>query len=152
MIGIGLAFILATTLAAAEPPPPPVNITVTAVHATHEKRAEKFFDPGIEGLRSAVADLEFDTYKKIRRETLRAPFNRDTTLELTPKYTLAITPISKESKNQIRVKVCVQMPPRAPGARPVNALDTTLLISPGKQVKLRGLKLDPGELVIILSL
>jgi hypothetical protein len=44
------------------------------------------------------------------------------------------------------------MPPREEGGKPVNAVSTTLVIGPGKQFKLRGLKNEDGELVIVISL
>jgi hypothetical protein len=148
----GLGFVIAATLAGAEhDQPPPVRLSVTAVRATLEHRPARYFDPGLESIRNAVADLEFDTYRTITVETVSAPYKRETTLPLTPRYTLSITPLSREPRGDVRLNVSILMASRQEGGRPINALATTVVTGPGKPFKLRGLRLDQGELVVVLA-
>jgi len=131
--------------------PPPVSISVVAVHATTEGGAKQF-GPGLEGVRSALADLEFDRYRKLGAATLSAPFNKESSLDLGSGYSLCVTPLSRERNGQVRISLMVQMASKAADGRPVNAVSTTIMIGSGKQFKLRGLKMDQGELVVVMSL
>lgn len=132
--------------------PSPVHLTMVALHATNEHRGVKQVDPGLEEVRDAIADLDADTYRKVKAAEISAPFNQETRAEINAKYTLCITPLSREADNHVRMNVCVQMAAKNPGETPVNAITTTVTMGPGKQFKLRGLKMDKGELVVVISL
>lgn len=136
----------------AQPALPPVRVNVVAVQASRENRGLRYFERGLDDIRGAVADLEFDTYRKLSSATFPAAFNEETRFEISPKYTLCITPLSREPTGQVRLTVNVQLTSEHHRNKPVNALTTTLSIGRGKQVKLRGLKLDVGELVVLISL
>ena len=133
-------------------PPSLVSVRIVTMQATLEDRPSKLFDPEVEGMRAAVSDLEFDTYRTLNITTVSSQLNDETQIQLTPKYTLYVTPLSRERNGHVRVSVRVEMPPREEGGKPVNAVSTTLVIGPGKQFKLRGLKNEDGELVIVISL
>ena len=130
--------------------PPPISISVVAVHATTEGGAKQF-DPGLEDVRPALEDLEFDRYRKLSAATVSAPFNKESPVDLGSGYTLFVTPLSRERNGQARISVKVWVESKEAGGRPVNAVATTIMIGPGKQFKLRGLKMDPGELVVVMS-
>ena len=135
-----------------KPEPPPVHVSVVAVYASLENRKEKDFGPDTAGIESAVADLAFDTYRKVKTALLRAPFREETRLPLTPKYTLCVEPLSRGKTGQVRLNIRVTMPPRKKGQKPIAVIATTVVTGPGKQFKLRGLKHGRGELVVVLSL
>jgi hypothetical protein len=131
--------------------PPPISISVVAVHATTQGGAKQF-DAGLESVRAALADLEFDRYRKLSAAVVSAPFNQESSVDLGSGYSLFVTPLARERNGQTRINVKVQMASKEAGGRPVNAVATTIMIAPGKQFKLRGLKMDPGELVVVMSL
>jgi hypothetical protein len=131
--------------------PEPVKISVVVVHATKED-GKKQYDASLDKVRPALADLEFDRYEEIRSVKMTAPFNEETIFDLTSGYKLCVSPLSREQNGQARINLKVQLDPKEPGGPPVNALNTTIAIGPGKQFKLRGLTLDRGELVVVISI
>ena len=148
---IHLALIVGVAIAQAdEGRPPPVKISVVVVHATKEGGAKQF-DPSLEKVRSALADLEFDRFEEIRSVKMTAPFHEETVFDLTSGYKLCVSPQSRESRDKVRINLKVQMDPNEPGGPSVNALSTTIAICPGKLFVLRGMTVARGELVVVIS-
>ena len=143
-------FITSVTLLAAAPNDA-VVVSFWAVQATHEGQNPKHFDPGLEAIQGAVADLPFDTYRKVQAAEKKLAFGSENRLALDARYTLVLKPIAKEPDGRIRMDIRVEMAPQNPQDKPVTALSTRMALSPGKQTKLGGFKLDRGELVIVLS-
>ncbi len=130
----------------------PVNLTVVAVHATREHAGRKRLDPGLDVVKTALADLDFDTYHTVKTTELSVRMRQSARVELNTKYTLDITPKERNADRHVRMDLRVEMVPKRAGAPPVNAITTTVTMPPDKQVKLRGLKMDEGELVVVISL
>lgn len=134
------------------------RVDVVAVHAFSQGRGEKVYDRELEGLKDALEDLDYDTYLLLSSKTLRVKMGEEATYEINSRYKLCVEPLSQERSGQTRLSVRVEMTPKRPPERagqerkPVNVIKTTLLISPDKKLKLRGLKLDRGELVVVLML
>lgn len=133
------------------PPPPPVTVSVVAVHATSEGGA-KHFDPGLENVRRALDETGFDRYRKLSAATMACPFEQESSIDLGSGYALLVTPLSRERNGQVRMHIRLRMDTKPPRTQPLNAVDTTIAIGPGKQFVLRGLKMDHGELIVVLSL
>lgn len=154
MIFASFLITLATCLAKpnTDVTPPPTNIDVYAVYATHEPGDKTYFDPGLDPIRNAVADLGFNHYKKLEAKTITATFNKETEISVNPRYTLCIEPLNKDDDGRIRLNVRVAIAPRFEHEPPRNAVQTTIVMAPGSQFKFRGLKMDQGELVLILAL
>lgn len=129
-----------------------VRVDVVAVHAFSENRGAKVYDKDLQDIKEALSDLEFDTYRKLSSTTLRAALNDEASYKINSKYTLYVKPLSREASGQVRLSIRVQMAAKDPAGKPINAVATTLSISPDKKLKLRGLKLDNGELVVVLLL
>jgi len=150
LLGLGIA-LLTLTGAAEESRPRPVIFSMWAVQATREGRAEKHFDRGIEAVRAAVADLGYDTYRKVKTVRQSAAFKKDTRIRIDAHYTLVMTPLENEGEGRVQIDLRVEMDPKRMGGKPVKALATRLVMNRGKMVKLGGLKLKKGELVVVLK-
>jgi len=133
------------------PPPPPVSISVVAVHATSEGGAKQF-DPGLEGVRHTLDETGFDRYRKLSAATISAPLEQESSIDLGSGYALLITPLSRERNGHVRMHIRLRMDRKPPRGQSLNAVDTTIAIGPGKQFVLRGLKMDRGELIVVMSL
>lgn len=155
---VAALFCVIAVLGAGPPGPPPakspdpVRVDVVAVHAFSENRGARVFDKDLQDLKDALSDLDYDTFRRLSTTTLRAGLNEEAAYEINSRYKLCVKPLSREASGQVRLNVRVEMKTNAPGAKPVNAVATTLLISPEKKLKVRGLKLDNGELVVVLML
>ena len=155
-----LTIIMGAALAGPEDAPlPPAKVAVVVVHATTEGREEKpQFDPGLESIREVLADLSFDTYRKVAVRILSAPFEEETLLNLNKKYALSkkyvlvLTPISKAKSGCVRMKVRIDMVFENLPKKRVAVISTTVVAKPGKHFRLGGLRYDGGELVLVLSL
>ncbi len=148
-----LAIVLVVSMGARDASPPPAVVNVVAVHATNENRSQRHVDPAVEKVRSSISDIaEFDTFRPITDETVSAPFAQNTRVVLTPKYALFITPLGTGPRGQVRFSIVVQQPPKAGQSEPVNAISTTVLMPPDKPFRLRGLRWQGGELVVIVTL
>lgn len=109
------------------------------------------FDAGLEPLRPALADLDYDTFQKVSISRLPVAFNEETHIEVTPEYMLHVTPISVEKNGMIRLNVRLELHSKQEGRPSRNAIATTLVTSPNRLFKLRGLKMENGELVVVMK-
>jgi len=153
-----VAVLLALSALCAPPPapakgPPPVRIDVVAIHAFDEAHAGKQYEGGLDGMKTALEDLPYNTYRRLDAASVSAPFNEETIVPLSDRHRLYLRPMSKEPHNQVRLNVRLHMT-RKPetGRTPVNAINTTIIAGAGRQVKLRGVKLDQGELVVVITI
>lgn len=130
-----------------------VSVRMVAVQALTTGQREKKFDSELDEVRSVLATSKADTFKKVKTATTTAPYGNETRIPIDAKYTLYVTPLSKESGGRIKIEVRVTIPPkeRKPRAEPINAIKTTLIAVPGDKVKLQGLPMDEGELILVLS-
>lgn len=151
MIVAGAIFFASFMAAQSDVTQPPADVAVYAIYATNENRPEPEFDPALAPVRHAVSDLGFDTYRKIKADVISAPFGKETGFPINEKYTLYIKPLNRQDI-QTRINVRVELAPRSQQERPKTAVTTVVAMAPSKQVKLRGLKMDKGELVIVLAL
>ncbi|HOZ49501.1 MAG TPA: hypothetical protein PLO37_24520 [Candidatus Hydrogenedentes bacterium] len=155
LMALGIA-VLALVAADEDQPPPPVSIRVVAVQASDDQEGEPKkqalrFGSGTEEIRTAIGDLKFDNYKLVKASTVTAQFNQESRVPIDNTYTLYLQPLSRESGGRVKLNVRVTMPGKTPQAEPVNALKTTVIAAPGNKFKLRGLELDDGELVLVLT-
>lgn len=148
----GLILLLAA-LAAAQDTGAPATVTVSmvAVQATNEGRSEKYFGPGLEEVYRAVIGLDYDTFHRVKSGEAPAPFDQETQFFINDRYTLYVTPLEKGSDGRIRIRTRIAMATRDGTGQPVNALDTTLVMVPGRHLNLGGLRLDEGELIVVLT-
>jgi len=128
----------------------PVSVTMVAVQAKNEGRSVKFFGEGLQKVRSAVGGLGYDTFRKLSAIETTIPFNEETKLRINEHYSLYLTPVSVDAQGRIRMRARLTMTSREK-KKTVNALDTVLTMAPGKHLNLGGLRLEDGELVVVLT-
>lgn len=150
MVGaLSLALVLLASLGASDSKP--VSMSMTVVQATNENRGSVHYDASLRNVKGALAGLGYDTYRKLTSTTITAPLGKETKAAIGAKYTLHVKPLSRELSGQVRINLQVKVKPKNPRDKPKNALATTLAVTPGKPFKLRGLKSEKGELVIVMS-
>ncbi len=151
MTASGLVLFAVSLLAADEKvPAQPASVTMVAVQATREGRAQKSFGPGLESVQRALAGLDFDTFARVQSAEIPSPYGEEQTIHINAKYTLHITPVSQQDDGRVRLRARITAVSRD-GSQTVNALDTTLQIKPGMQLNLGGLRLESGELILVIS-
>ncbi len=151
MTAASLAIVAVSFLAADEHvPAKPVNIAMAAVEARRENRTQRYFDPGLEQVRDALDDLDYDAFYKIQSAELPCPYGEEQKVYINERYTLYLTPVSVREDGRIRLRARITMQSRDK-KREVNALDTTLLIAPGTHLNLGGMRLEEGELIVVIS-
>ena len=128
-----------------------VEVSVWAVEATKEGREEKHFESGLAPIRKIVERLPYDTYRKVCAASRVAPFGEKTPMPIGTAFTLFVSPHSVENDGRLRMNLVVQLAPKKKGAKPIKALETTVLLVPGKKIKLRGFKRGNAELVIVFA-
>jgi hypothetical protein len=148
--GTFLALILLGQLAVAEDATTTVTLSVTAVRATTEGNRPKHFDQSVAPCRKSLVNLRYDTFRKLKVVTEAATFGKKTRIPLNDQYTLYLTPLERQKDGRVRVKATISMK-KGPDDKVVNALETTLALPPGNPLNLGGMKLDKGDLVIVLS-
>lgn len=146
---LGFAIFMVATLSAGGESSPPVNVHLWAAKATVEKRDKIQIDRELEPIRPAVSGLPYDTYRKVAVTWRAIAYNEEGRLPINAEYSLIAKPISADPEGRIRIALTVEM---AKADRPpVNALQTTMSLVPGKLVTLRGLMLSDGDLLIVLK-
>lgn len=131
--------------------PAPVAFSMVAVKASNEGVSPKRFGEGLEGVKSAIRSLNYDTYLKVSSSSATIPFGEKTTFFINDTYTLVVEPTAVDDRGRIRMNTVVMMKGKGTDKPPVKALDTVLVMAPGKHLNLGGLKLDGGDLIVVLS-
>jgi hypothetical protein len=145
----GFILFFAANMAFADPAP--VQVSLVSVCAKNEGRSHKYFEEGLAKVKQAVAPLSFDTFTKVSSAEATIPFGEKTTFFINGTYSLIIEPTSIDSNGRIRLHTQVMMKSTTKDEKKVKAMDTVLVMAPGKQLNLGGLKLADGELIIVLS-
>ena len=142
--------VVAASFAAAgdEVPAAPVQISVVAIQALNEQRASKHFGPGLDRVRKAVSGLDYDSFYKVRSADVPAPYGEETKIFINNQYALFLSPVSRGPDGRIRIKARITMKVKE---KTVKALDTTLTMAPGGHLNLGGLRLERGELIVVIS-
>jgi hypothetical protein len=131
-------------------PSEPVTLSMVAVEARREGHPQKSFGPGLESVQRALAALNFDTFSRVSSAELPVPYGTEQQIHINSKYTLFVKPVSQTDDGRVRIRARITMKSRD-GTQTVDALDTTLLIKPGTHLNLGGLKLESGELIVVVS-
>lgn len=154
---VGVIILLATVLlplpAQTADAAAPVVLSVWAARATQESREEVHLDAALEPIRASLRGLPFNTYRSLVTARPSCPMGEETRLAITAHYTLAVKPVSRTDGGRLCLEVRVEMPPHPDSKRaePVAALSTVVNLSPNRQIKLGGLRLEEGELVLVLA-
>jgi len=152
---VGLTIVLAALVGNAEQTlEKPVTISMVAVQATNENRPEKekYFEPGLESIRSALDNLPFDTFKKVKSNSRKVSAHEEAKFEINARYTLFVTPLSEDAEGRVRVKVWITEKVEKDGKTTTQkALETTSAVVPGKHLLLGGLPINGGRLAILLT-
>lgn len=152
---VGLTILLAALVGNADQAlEHPVTISMVAVHATNENRPnnEKYFEPGLESIRSALDNLPFDSFRKVKSDRQKASAEEEAKFVVNDRYSLSVTPLTGDSEGRVRVKVWITEKVEEDGKTVTQkALDTTTAIVPGKHLLLGGLPMDGGRLAILLT-
>jgi len=151
MTAAGLVIFAASFLAADEKAAAQtVNVAMVAVEARREGKATQSFGPGLEEVRKALTGLAFDSFSRVQSAEIPCRFGEEQRIIINQKYTLYITPVSQLDDGRVRLRARITALSRD-GSQTVNALDTTLQIKPGTHLNLGGLKLEHGELILVMS-
>ena len=128
-----------------------VQVNMVAVQALNEGRETQYFDPALLGIRQSIQGLDYDTFREVRTTNQSLKYDKETKITINERYTLCLKPVKKDDHGRIRVQARIEMAPRREGDAAINALsDTTLLMMPGKKLNLGGLKLEKGDLIVVL--
>lgn len=139
----------------------PVDVTVTAIRATlveratDDKQPQKDYGPGLEQVRPALRDLDFNTFRLVKNAQSSVKPGEETKFAINDRYSLYLTPIGRDTEDRIRVSVQIKekVKKKVDGKEKVvlrQALSTTCAVVAGKPLRLGGLKLDEGQLVVIV--
>lgn len=140
-----------------------VTVSCVAVQATREGREERFVDRAIRDLEKVVADKDtrrYDTYRFLWRGNATIAYEEEAVLRISERYTLFITPLSRDRQGRIRVAVKVEEQPErkergededGEKPEPVVAVRATSMLVPGNHLKLDGLNLDEGKMIIVVE-
>ena len=131
----------------------PAEFKIWAMEAHTEGRDAPHFDAGLEEIRDAVKALKFDTYLKLKTDVHQFKDDKEYRSPINDLYSLSASAPVADKDGRFRMQIRINMASKkAPGGE-IEALDTELLLPPGKKVLVRGLKLGVGkELVVVLSL
>ena len=134
--------------------PDPVEFSFVAVKGTTSgNQSTKVFGPGLESVRHDIANLNYSNFQKLSSYSATINFGEPTTVPIDESYSLIVEPTAADKQGRIRLKTQVMMKKKSKdGVKLVKALDTVLVMAPGKRLNLGGLKLEGGgDLIIVLS-
>ena len=134
------------------------GVVKSMVPPKNDTKDKRFFDPELKSIQKAVADLPYDTYRKVNVATQKVKMAEEAAFEINPTYTLRATPVEKDEQNRIRMDLRIDEKVEVEDSETKKkkvvvreALTSTSSIAPGKPLVLGGLKLKEGRLVIVLT-
>jgi hypothetical protein len=127
-----------------------VSVSIVAVQARHAGGDTKTFGPGLDDVKTAIEGLDFDSFTKVKGVTISANSDDETSVAINDAYTLFLKCLSRGKDGRVKLEARIELTPKKAGAAPVTALRTELTMAPGKHVNLGGLRLDEGELILVL--
>lgn len=145
---IGLLVAVTLNLATGVPGEP-LSFGVWAMEATREGVSPLKIDPALESVRDALAGLPHDTFRALFTGTASISPDQEKRTVLTPEYALVLRPGQPDKDGRLRLRVCIEMK-TADGAVK-KALDTGLVLAPGKKVRLGGPRVGKGDLVVVVA-
>lgn len=128
------------------------DIPEGAANSPNEPPNKKYFGPGLDAVKSALANLKYRSFRKLGAQKLVAERDQETTMRIDAKYTLGVTLLDQDTLGRFRVKARIEEKVRK-GDKVIkrNALLTTTALAPGKHLVLGGPKLEKGQLVLVLT-
>jgi len=126
-----------------------VELSMTALMATNEGRTVKYIDPSLNKIRHAVEHLDYDTFKKLTATETSLTYGKETKLRINDRFTLGLTPEKKDSKGRVRVHAIIEAA-SSDGKRKKKALDSMLILAPGKPINLAIVGSEDGGLFVVL--
>ena len=126
-----------------------VEVTFWSVQAEATGATQKAFGAGLEPVRPALEDLPHDAFTLLKKGGMGVEPGKPAQASVADKYELRVETFEDDDPQRIRLRVIVEY--SAAGAAPVKALDTRVVLAPGKQVRMGGMKLDKGDLVLVIS-
>ena len=152
IFGTLCATLLALSSAPADVATQPVSLSVWAVQALKTGAAEKQFDNGAQAVCKAIEDLPYDTFRGVFTGSATVAPAAETRLTLNDTYTLLIQCRAREGKNAAHIDITVELPPASPGGPPRKAVQSCMVVCTGKMVRIGGLKMNEGEMVVVLEM
>lgn len=111
---------------------------------------EKIFDAGLDPIKSVLASLPYERFQRVASKRSDTAVGAEERIPINDRYTFFAKPQSVEADGRVRMGVRVEL--KEPDGRTKTALDTTILLAPGKMVNLGGFKLDEGDLLMVMVL
>lgn len=129
------------------------QFSLWAMEANKEGRKAPHFDTGLEAVQDAVKTLEFDTYLRLKTDDHTFEENKEYRTPINDQYSLSASAPVAQKDGRYRMKIKITMTSTQAPKKEIEALDTELLLQPGKKVLVRGLKLgEDKEMVVVLAL
>jgi len=150
LLGLAVVAVALVGQPDADAAPQQAAFTVWAVRATEKYPDSVHYAPGTEDIRTALADLPYDSFELLQRSAPTVSSGKPQSVALGEKYTLNITLVAVEADRRAKIDIAVEM--QGKDGKRVSVLESRMTLSPGRLVKLRGLRLDNGELIAVLRL
>lgn len=136
-----------------------VAVAMVAIQATNEngdeagsQRKMKSYDRALTASTREALErrkLPFDTFRHLGTEKSSAAYGQEAKLRINDRYTLFVSPSAKSPDGRIQTKIRIET---QDGESSKNAVTTIVKAVPGDPLILAGLKLDEGELVVVLTI
>ena len=138
-----------------------VSLRIVAVQASQENRTSPQIDTQLASMKDMFAPSgyhQYDTFKLITSQKERSRYGQECRVSINARYTLVLMPLERVDSGRIRLKARIEErqdePSAEGGARTVSvrkAMEATTVVSPGKHLNICGLRLDGGDLIVVVS-
>jgi len=128
-----------------------IAFEMVAIQATNEGRDTPVFGENLGDLKKTLSELPYDTYKHLVTTKVSVAYHEEARIKIDERYTLIVKPMGREQDGRITVETRIEAVEADKKKPPVNALKATSMMVPGDHLKLHGLKLETGKLVLVLT-
>jgi len=130
---------------------PPIALDYWAVQAVQTNAEEQSFDAELRPIVGHLQDLPHSRFHHVTHGSMVAAFGERTDARLHERYLLFVEPQSWESEGRARIRICLEMRSERDPEKLVKAVDSRVVIAPDNPIRLGGLKLDGGDLVVLIK-
>ncbi len=129
------------------------RLHAVAAHAFNEGNSPVKVDEALEGVKKTLLSLPFDTFEPVADQEVETPLGEETLIPLNGIYSLYVAPRGQDEKGALDLTARISMLAEGSGSEQyIDAIHTEAKLASGMPLVFRGLDLNVGELVVVLSL
>ncbi len=127
------------------------TISISAIQATGQGSGAKQLDDASKTYQRLLSDLPYTNFKEMKHSRVSTQPTKEHRVQIGTRYTAYLSVADRSEGTRVNVNVRITVTSRTSG-KTVTAVESNLRLAQDKPVLIRGLKIEDGELLVVLNL